>query len=64
MVSLIPNDVGITPDMWFWSICILFKFGRLPSSSGKEPVNWFPFRSLETQNITHRIRDKANVLQY
>lgn len=40
------KDLGISPDIWFWSICILSKCRRLPRSSGNEPDNWFPFRSL------------------
>jgi len=43
------NDFGIGPDIWFWSICILSKLGRYPSSSGKEPDSWFPFKSLQKQ---------------
>ena len=40
------NETGIGPDMWFWSICIRFKLGRFPISSGMEPVRLFPFTSL------------------
>lgn len=40
------NDFGISPDISFWSIWNLLRFDRLPSSSAKDPVNWFPFKSL------------------
>lgn len=43
------NVGGIGPDSWFSSTWILFKLDRLPSSSGKEPVNWFPLKSLKTE---------------
>jgi hypothetical protein len=46
------NDIGIGPDMRVSSICILFKFEREPSSSGKGPDSWFPVKALKTRNIT------------
>ena len=60
------NDFGIDPDIWFWSICILSKLGRYPSSSGKEPDSWLPFKSLQIK-IAHILsisgKSKKNELQ-
>jgi hypothetical protein len=41
------NDLGMGPDIWFWSIWILSKLGRKPIDSGKGPVSRFPFTSLQ-----------------
>ena len=55
------NDLGISPNSSIRSVCILSNLGRYTSSLGKDPVNWFSFKSLQAQNITNGKR-KINII--
>lgn len=43
---MLAKDLGRVPDRLFSSSWSLSRFTRKPSSSGIEPENWFPFKSL------------------
>ncbi len=53
--------VGTGPEILFWSIWILLRLDREPSSGGRIPVNWFPFSNLP-QNLTncHNVSSQIN----
>lgn len=55
------KDGGIGPDIWFSSNCILSKLDSLLSSSGKDPINLLPLRSLKHEKANYRKNAKLQI---